>query len=133
MSHWTLVILWVSCENWMKIKQYNPRNIRCCSKGNPPHDALTKIALAYAYTVTGLPGTKLPWSDGTKLVHWNKRTGVTKIVCEQEWMGHIKKMPWGTVNHRKFSNGIGSEMTKFWCECAWPGQLLQSFWTFTLE
>ena len=37
MSHWTLVVLWISCENWKKIKQYNHRNIRCCSiLGHPP-------------------------------------------------------------------------------------------------
>ena len=31
-----------------------------------------------SYTVSGMPGTKLPWSTGTKLVHWDKRTGLKK-------------------------------------------------------
>ena len=28
-------------------------------------------------------------------------------------MGHINKKSWGTVNHGKFLNGIGSETSKF--------------------
>ena len=33
-------------------------------------------------------------------------------------------MPWGTMNHVKFLNVIGSEKTKFWCEQAWSEQTL---------
>ena len=35
-------------------------------------------------SVTGLPGTKLPWPDGTKQVAWDKRAGLAKNLCERE-------------------------------------------------
>ena len=84
-------------------------------------------------SVMGLPGTKLPWPDGTEQVGWDKRVGLAKILCEREWTGQRKKKPWGTVNHSEFSDVIVIETTKFWCERAWTGQVQISFWTSTLN